>query len=83
MSEEEINQERFYKVLEDVIDQAFQQSWRTVAKKKEGSKEDVEMVYESIEEYKEKTGKRFRMTREQKERGVSREEAFKEIWQKS
>tara|TARA_R100000458_G_C8252259_1_gene228965 strand:+ start:1080 stop:1295 length:216 start_codon:yes stop_codon:yes gene_type:complete len=33
----------------------------------------------SLEEYKEKTGKRFRMTKEQKSRGLSREEAFKEF----
>tara|TARA_Y100001963_G_C6724202_1_gene420625 strand:+ start:283 stop:627 length:345 start_codon:yes stop_codon:yes gene_type:complete len=31
------------------------------------------------DEYRERTGKRFRMTKEQKERGLSRDEAFKEF----
>ena len=35
--------------------------------------------YASIEEYTEKTGKRFRMTKEQKERGLDRDGAFKEF----
>lgn len=37
-------------------------------------------VYESIEDYKAKTGKRFRMLKDQKERGLSREEAFNETY---
>ena len=40
-----------------------------------------EKVYEgprSIQEYTQSTGKRFRVTKDQKERGLSREEAFKE-----
>jgi hypothetical protein len=78
------NQERFYKILEDVIDKAFEQSWRKVEKRSsKKAKNSDERVYESIEQYKEETGKRFRMTRDQKGRGLSREEAFKEIWQKS
>mgnify|MGYP000220980647 CR=1 FL=1 len=32
----------------------------------------------TIQEYTESTGKRFRVTKDQKERGLSREEAFKE-----
>lgn len=36
-------------------------------------------IYESIEDYKEKTGKRFRMTKDQKQRGLSRQEAFVEF----
>lgn len=35
--------------------------------------------YASIEEYSNATGKRFRMTKEQKERGLSREDAFMEF----
>jgi len=34
-------------------------------------------LYESIEEYTATTGKRFRMTKDQKELGMTREEAFK------
>tara|TARA_R110002051_G_scaffold309096_1_gene381509 strand:- start:748 stop:969 length:222 start_codon:yes stop_codon:yes gene_type:complete len=35
--------------------------------------------YSTPEMYKEKTGKRFRMTKEQKTRGMSRKEAFEEF----
>ena len=41
------------------------------------SKEDC--LYENIEDYKQKTGKRFRMTKDQKGRGLRREEAFLEF----
>ena len=34
-------------------------------------------LYESIEDYTAQTGKRFRMTKNQKELGMTREEAFK------
>lgn len=33
-------------------------------------------IYESIEDYEDKTGKRFRMKKDEKEEGLSREEAF-------
>jgi len=36
-------------------------------------------TYESPEDYKEKTGKRFRMTKEQKQRGLDRDSAFLEF----
>lgn len=39
--------------------------------------------YSSIEEYTKVTGKRFRVTKEQKERGMSREDAFKEFMSKA
>jgi hypothetical protein len=37
-------------------------------------------LYESIEDYTAKTGKRFRMTKNQKARGLSRDEAFVEMY---
>ena len=37
-------------------------------------------IYESIEDYTTKTGKRFRMTKQQKSRNLSREEAFTETF---
>ena len=37
-------------------------------------------LYEGITDYTEKTGKRFRMTKNQKARGLSREEAFSEMY---
>jgi len=36
-------------------------------------------LYESIEDYTIQTGKRFRMTKEQKERNLTRDEAFSEF----
>jgi hypothetical protein len=33
-------------------------------------------IYESIEDYEDKTGKRFRMKKDEKEEGLTREEAF-------
>jgi len=41
--------------------------------------EKKETRWASIEAYKEATGKRFRMTKDQKARGLSREQAFKEF----
>jgi len=38
--------------------------------------EQATQTYESIEEYQKTTGKRFRIHREEKEKGLSREEAF-------
>ncbi|MCH2104537.1 MAG: hypothetical protein MK297_11065 [Planctomycetes bacterium] len=43
----------------------------------EGSAEQA--TYSGPDDYREKTGKRFRMTKAQKERGLSREEAFAEF----
>lgn len=39
----------------------------------------VSTMYESIEDYTAKTGKRFRMTKDQKSRNLTREQAFKEL----
>ena len=39
-----------------------------------------EALYESIEDYTGKTGKRFRMTKDQKQRELSREQAFAETF---
>ena len=46
------------------------------APKKEQS-DIIPALYESIEDYTAKTGKRFRMTKRQKELKMTREEAFK------
>jgi len=37
-------------------------------------------LYESIQDYTDQTGKRFRMTKEQKSRNLSREQAFSEMY---
>ena len=39
----------------------------------------MELPYSTVEEYKNYTGKRFRMKKDQKQRGLDREEAFREF----
>ena len=63
------------KILEDLLDDVFPD---TVEKHFEGKKPEV--IYENIEDYTTKTGKRFRMNKDQKERGLGREEAFAELF---
>ena len=63
-----------FKMIDDVVANVFSSSLK-------GESETPEEGYEgprSIREYTESTGKRFRVTKDQKERGLSREEAFKE-----
>ena len=44
---EEGNQERFYKILENVIDKAFKQSWRKISGAKK-EKVAASEIYESL-----------------------------------
>jgi hypothetical protein len=77
----------FYTMIEQLIDDAFDIN---LGKKKEkpmemqenaSSEEEAQtLVYESIEDYTSKTGKRFRMLKDQKARGLTREEAFTETF---
>ena len=70
-----MDKDSFIKKLDDMISSIFSSSL-----KGEETKEE-EKTYEgprSIQEYTESTGKRFRVTKDQKERGLSRDEAFKE-----
>jgi flagellar biosynthesis chaperone FliJ len=65
----------FIKQLDKLIEKAM---------KKELSKgqkpEATIQEYKDIEDYQRKTGKRFRMLKEQKERGLTRDEAFAEMF---
>ena len=65
----------FFGVLSNIIDEAFS---KVFTEKKEDSGLSTPQ-YASIEEYSASTGKRFRMSKQQKERGLTRQEAFKEI----
>ena len=80
--------EDYYTMIEQLIDTAFDIN---LGKKKEKPMEmqetapqqelsPMEEGYESIEEYTSKTGKRFRMLKDQKARGLTREEAFTETF---
>jgi hypothetical protein len=73
--------------LADLIDEAFAKAFGRSTDKSEKtyapySKEQptTSSLYESIEDYTAQTGKRFRMTKEQKNLGLTREEAFTETY---
>ena len=72
------NMEKNFKVIQDLIDKAFKRFWLG-DKDSRVSLRGSAPLYESIEEYTAKTGKRFRMTKEQKSRELSRDEAFVEF----
>ncbi len=65
----------FMKILEDLLDEVFDDSME-----KHFDSKKPEVIYENIEDYTTKTGKRFRMNKDQKVRGLSREEAFGELF---
>ncbi len=69
------NDKGFFGVLSNIIDEAFSKVFT------ENAEEHLPHPpkYTSIEEYTGLTGKRFRMNKDQKERGLTREEAFTEL----
>ena len=66
-----------YDLLDKLIEQAFRGAFKKETKQQ---KKEETIIYESIEDYTAQTGKRFRMTKEQKSRELSREEAFNETF---
>lgn len=64
------NYEKLQKIVTDAMKNQLKTDVRPSAK------------YTSIDEYKRVTGKRFRITREQRDRGISREQAFIEFLSK-
>jgi len=67
--------DRTLEILTDLIDSVFSKHYN-----KEVQSNSDTPVYECIEDYVSQTGKRFRMTKEQKDRSMSREEAFNETF---
>ena len=65
----------FMKILEDLLDEVFNDSME-----KHFDDKKPEVIYENIEDYTTKTGKRFRMNKDQKEWGLSREDDFGELF---
>ena len=65
----------FFSLLSNIIDDAFSQVF---TEKKKDSMPSTPR-YSNISEYTEQTGKRFRMNKDQKDRGLTREEAFAEL----
>tara|TARA_R100000008_G_C3576761_1_gene165751 strand:- start:1653 stop:1889 length:237 start_codon:yes stop_codon:yes gene_type:complete len=72
MSEEEKD---FMSLLNEMIDEVFKEKMDDHF---DGKKPEI--FYESIEDYTRATGKRFRINKDQKERGLSRDEAFRELF---
>ena len=70
-----MDKDSFLKRLDDMISSIFSSSLKGEEKVEE---EKTYAGPRSIQEYTESTGKRFRVTKDQKERGLSRDEAFKE-----
>ena len=66
--------ERHFEAFDKLIDEAFSNAFIKDRKK---SSHTQPAIYESIEDYTVKTGKRFRMTKDQKRLEMTREEAFK------
>ena len=64
-----------YDLLDKLIEQAFRGAFKKETKQQ---KKEETIIYESIEDYTAQTGKRFRMTKSQKELGMTRDEAFNE-----
>jgi len=70
------NDNGFFGVLSNIIDEAFSK----VFEENKESARPTTSGYASIEEYTGSTGKRFRMSKDQKERGLTRQEAFAELY---
>jgi len=82
----------FAEMVNDIISEIFAEKLEDKDGKKSKKNEELEVVldssvlsevYESIEDYTEKTGKRFRMTRNQKDRDLTRDQAFEEFIQEN
>ena len=64
--------EQVEKMFNEVIDVCIQEFC---------SKESEDIIYESVDDYKTKTGKRYRRTKDQMSRGLTVEESFMEFQQ--
>ena len=70
--------EKHFEAFDKLIDEAFSNAFKKDTKKPVTDKTPA--LYESIEDYTARTGKRFRMTKEQKNLGLTREEAFNQTF---
>tara|TARA_R100001132_G_C3217111_1_gene57358 strand:+ start:408 stop:641 length:234 start_codon:yes stop_codon:yes gene_type:complete len=70
-----MSNDSFLKNLDDMISSIFS----SVLKKDKVEEPKHEDVPQTIEEYTKVTGKRFRMTKNQKESGLPRQDAFQEF----
>jgi hypothetical protein len=68
-----MNNKNYSELLDEIIDQAFEKAF---SPPKESKANQSASLYESIEDYEKKTGKRFRKTKEETQSNLSREQAF-------
>lgn len=87
-----MKEQDLYNQLETLIDSAFKNLYKEKTNMQPSQKTQVNVnsnteatkaKYSNIQEYTQAMGKRFRMTKEQTQRGISREEAFREFMQLS
>ena len=72
--------------ISEIVSKSFSDELETTKKEEIEVEIDGEVlgeVYESIEDYTQKTGKRFRMTKDQKDRDLTRDQAFEEFIQEN
>ena len=72
-----MDKDSFLKRLDDLISSIFSSSLKGGENVEEEAAPDT--TPQTIEEYTQITGKRFRMTKQQKESGTSRQDAFQEF----
>ena len=81
-----MNDDKTLEMLMGIIDDAFDKHYKKEEKMETQpepapqQEQSQQSQYACIAEYTEQTGKRFRMTKNQKERGLSRDEAFSEMY---
>jgi len=88
MTNSKSNPDRTFDILSEIIDDLFSSHFKKDNKKMQAEpmkpapieEQSNPPMYESIEDYTTKTGKRFRMTKNQKARDLSREDAFTETF---
>ena len=84
MTNDNAKDNSFMEMLEGLITEVFSKHSKdeslTPKPASPVEKQPKTALYESIEDYTEKTGKRFRMTKDQKNLGLTREEAFSQTF---
>ena len=85
MTNKKENDNSFMEMLTGLLNEVFSDHSKGKSKKPNAAppvkEQNFNPLYESIEDYTAQTGKRFRMTKKQKELGLTRDEAFNEFTQ--
>ena len=84
MTDDNQTDKSFMEMLTGLVNEVFSDHFDGKSEKTEPASPVEEQpktaLYESIEDYTAKTGKRFRMTKAQKELGLTRDEAFNQTF---